>query len=173
MSEQSLRMLNLKLSAALLVHSCRPELARFPCADHTNRGRCFVATKVKIAAVLGLIVVIAIPLWQYAAWEFTNRELTSEVHYQTAQIAANIGLGEPKSDAQIRDALIVEFKDHGVDLEPSRVTVNRSGPQDNPIFDIDADYDAPIYFFGSTYMLHYHATGHTTAHWSPPGKLEH
>src|SRR5580698_900292 len=124
-----------------------------------------VFTKLKIAAALALVAAVAIPLWQYAAWEYTSRELESDVHYQTAQIAASIGLGTPKTDDQIRDTLIAEFKDEGVDLDPSRVTIRRSGDEDTPVFDIDVDYDVPIHFFGITQTLHYHATGHTTVQW--------
>ncbi len=124
-----------------------------------------VFKKLKIVAALALIAAVAIPLWQYAAWEYTSRELESDVHYQTAQIAASIGLGTPKTDEDIRDTLIHEFKEEGVELDPQRVTIRRSGDEDTPIFDIDADYDVPIHFFGITQLLHYHATGHTTVRW--------
>ena len=112
----------------------------------------------KVKLVLGLAVLALAVLvgWQIASCALTNLEFHEELRDIAAQGGARIGLGSFPTDEDLRDAVIREAERHDIQLEPSQVTVERSGtPRDPKIF-LAADYTTCVRLPGGSFTLHFH-----------------
>ena len=110
--------------------------------------------KSKLILALGVLVVAIVASWPVISCEWANFELRQDLRDLSAQGAAQIGLAPPKSDDDLRSAVIHEAKHEEIQLDPADVTVQRTGPADAPVLYLAADYRVPVNIFGFPFTLH-------------------
>jgi hypothetical protein len=111
----------------------------------------------KRAAILGLILLSLIGFigWQFAACYLENSALQSDMQDLAVQSPFRIGLSEAASEEELRDAVMAKARDHGIQLEPQQVTVQRTLTPDVLSVSLAADYDARVNLLVSSFTLHF------------------
>ena len=104
--------------------------------------------------LLLLILAVAI-VWQVASCELANAALHDDLRDIAAQAGARIGLVPLSTDDQLRDAVIHAASKHDIQLEPSQIIVQRSGPAETPTIYLAADYKINISLPGYSFTLHF------------------
>jgi hypothetical protein len=100
--------------------------------------------KAKIIIGIALLVLAAIVAYQVGSCEVANLELREDLRDIAAQNAPRIGLTGPNSDEDIRNSVVRSAKNHGIELEPQQVTVQRTGPAESPAIYLAVDYTASV-----------------------------
>jgi hypothetical protein len=115
--------------------------------------------KVKIIVVCALFVLLASTGWQIGACEIANYELQDDLKDIASLNSWRIGLAAPKSDDDLREAVISRAREHGIVLDPRQVTVRRSGSSETPVVYLAVDYKAHITLPGYTFTLRFKPRG--------------
>ena len=89
------------------------------------------------AAVLFLLCTAG---WQVGSAEVANMNLQEEMRDLAAQAGTHVGFVTPKSDEEMKLAVILKAKEHGIDLNPTQVTVQRTNPGEASTLYLAADY---------------------------------
>lgn len=117
-----------------------------------------IVRKATIAIVFAVLALALIAGWQIASCELANFELHDDLRDLAPQRSAQIGLAQPNSDEEIRNTIIRYAEGYGIHLEPDQVTVRRSGPAQQPVFYLAADYRAPVKLPGCSFTLYFTPT---------------
>ena len=107
-----------------------------------------------IVAMIAAALMFALG-WQIAAAEVADINFREEIRDLAAQGGSNVGLLEPKSDAQMCDLVIQKAKAHGIDLQPSQVTVIRTNPGLHSTLYLAAYYSVPISLGVFSFRMHF------------------
>jgi hypothetical protein len=111
--------------------------------------------KVKIIAVVAVVVVGAIAGWQIASCELANVELESDLRDIASQAGARIGLETMSTDEELRSAVIHKAGEHDIQLGPEQVTVQRTGSGKDSVIYLAADYQARVNLVLFSFNLHF------------------
>jgi len=114
--------------------------------------------KVKIILGLLLFALIASVVWQLVACEIANAEFKDELKDVASMSGARIGLAAQPSDDDLRTAVIRKAASHEIRVTPQEITIQRSGPEDDPHIYLVAKYRARIWVPGVALILHFTAT---------------
>jgi hypothetical protein len=114
--------------------------------------------KVKVIFGCALLALVVSTGWQIAASELGNYELQDELKDLGSLNSTRIGLSTPKSDDDLREAVIEKASRHGIVLDPSQITVERWGTAEYPRAYLAVDYKARIILPGFTLTLHFRPT---------------
>jgi hypothetical protein len=125
----------------------------FPTFDSKERRA--VIRKVTISLGIAVFVVIVIVGWQIGSCELANMELQDDMQDLASQAGAHIGFVEPRSDEDLRRAVMRKAKEHDIDLDPEQVSVQRSGSAGTSTVYLAADYTAPVKLPGGFFTLHF------------------
>ena len=121
----------------------------------------------KQAITLGVLVVLAVASvigWQVAACYVANSELQGDMTDLAAQNAYRIGLAPLPSEEELRDSVVAKAKDHGIELDPRQVTVQRTIDDDNVLsVSLAADYEARVNLLVYSFALHFTPTSSHSA----------
>jgi len=120
----------------------------------------------KQAITLGVLVVLAVASvigWQVAACYVANSELQGDMTDLAAQNAYRIGLAPLPSEEELRDSVVAKAKDHGIDLDPRQVTVQRTIDDNVLAVSLAADYDARVNLLVYSFALHFTPTSSHSA----------
>jgi hypothetical protein len=121
--------------------------------------------KLKIIVICALLVLLASTGWQIAACELANYELQDELKDMGALNSTRIGLTNPKSDDDLREAVIEIARGHAIVLSPSQITVERWGTAEYPRAYLAVDYKARIALPGYAFTLHFRPTSGNKPQW--------
>jgi hypothetical protein len=102
-------------------------------------------------AVLALAVIAG---YQVGSPELANHLLHDDITDLAAQLDTRTGLGS-KSDDDYRNAVVRKAMEHGIDLPPNQVTVERSVSEHESIIYIEADYSVPVRTLGFSFSLYF------------------
>jgi len=111
--------------------------------------------KVKIILGCALLALVVSTGWQIAACELANYELQDELKDLGSLSGTRIGLSNPKSDDDLREAIIAKARGHAISLDPSQITVERWGTAEYPRAYLAVDYKARIALPGFAFTLHF------------------
>ena len=111
--------------------------------------------KVKLLLGLAVLALAIIAGWQIASCELANLELHEDLRDLAAQAGARIGLLSFSTDEDLRDVVIRAAKRHEIQLEPERVTVQRTSTAGAPIIYLAADYKARVTLLGCSFTLRF------------------
>lgn len=114
--------------------------------------------KVKVIVVCALLVLLASTGWQIAACEIANYELQDELKDLASLNSARIGLAAPKSDDDLREAVISKAREHDIALVPSQITVRRWGSSEAPVVYLAVNYKAHIALPGYSLTIRFKPT---------------
>jgi hypothetical protein len=112
-------------------------------------------SKAKLLVVCAVFVLLVSAGWQLGACELANYELEDDLKDLAALNSTRIGLVSPRSDDDLREAVISRAKEHAIAIEPSQVTVWRSG---SAVY-LAVDYKAHIALPGCTLNLRFRPAG--------------
>jgi len=115
--------------------------------------------KVKVIVVLALLALLASTGWQIGACEIANLELQDDLKDIASLNSWRIGLAAPKSDDDLREAVISKAREHGIVLAPRQVTVRSSGSSEAPVVYLAVDYKAHIALPGYRLTIRFKPTG--------------
>jgi hypothetical protein len=111
--------------------------------------------KVKLILAVGILALLVSTGWQIAACELANFELQDELKDLASQNGAKIGLAAPRSDDDLRDAVIGKAREHDIALKPGQVTVRRSGSADAPVLYLAVRYSARVILPGYSFTFNF------------------
>ena len=86
--------------------------------------------KIKVIIGIAVLVVMVALGWQIGSCELANLELQDDMRDLASQAGARIGFVEPRSDEDLRRAVMRKAKEHDIELDPDQVRVQRMGPVD-------------------------------------------
>ena len=116
-----------------------------------------------IKVILGVaVLVLAITVgWQIGSAEIANMNLQEDIRDLASQAGTHWGANAPRSDEEMRGLVILKAKEHGIDLDPSQVTVERANPGVHSTLFLSADYTQPVNLGIVTLPLHFTPWGGT------------
>jgi len=102
--------------------------------------------------VLALAIIAGYPV---GSTDLRSRLLEDDINDLAAQLDTRTGLGTSKSDDDYRNAVVRKAMEHGIDLQPNQVTVERSVSEHESILYLAADYSVPVSMLGFSFNLHF------------------
>jgi hypothetical protein len=111
--------------------------------------------KVTISIGIAILVVTLIVGWQIGSRELANMELQDDMQDLASQAGARVGFVEPRSDEDLRRAVMRKAKEHDIELDPEQVRVQRTGSADTSTVFLAADYTAQVKLPGGSFTLHF------------------
>jgi hypothetical protein len=112
-----------------------------------------------LVAVFALFGAAAVAGYQIGSVYLANIELASDLKDLSSLTGTRIGLVDPRSVDQIRDQVIEHAAQHGIQLEPEQVRVERDGEGKDGTIYIATAYDANLNVFGYRWRVHFTAAG--------------
>ena len=97
--------------------------------------------------ILGIaVLILALRMgWQIGSAEVANMNFQEDLRDLGSQAGAHVGVVVPPgSDEDAARAVIRKAKEHGIELEPTQVTVRRVGSGETSTLHLAADYTVPI-----------------------------
>ena len=96
--------------------------------------------------------------WQIASAEISSAEFHGDLTYIARQLGANVGLGSPKTDDQVRQDVISSAAEHGIHLQPDEVQVQRVTDPPYARFNLAVRYKIRVNLLVSSFDLHFDQT---------------
>jgi hypothetical protein len=111
----------------------------------------------KTVVALGLVIVLLVGVvaLQVAAAYLANSELQSDMTDLAAQNSARIGLSPIATEEDLRDAVISKAKEHGIQLMPQQVKVQRTLTPATLGISLSADYAARVNLLGLSFTIRF------------------
>ncbi len=111
----------------------------------------------RLKGILGLaaVVLVFFVAWQMGAATVANMSLREDMRGIATQAGTRVGLLAPTSEEGVIHSTVLKAKEHGIDLQPSQVTVRRMQAGEIAGFYIAADYRAPISLIVFSFDLHF------------------
>ncbi len=112
--------------------------------------------RIKTLLIISVLALAALAGWKVGACELANVELQEDM----LDLATGVGgyskyATAPRSDDDFRDAVIRDAREHDIQLQPSQVTVRRTGSGQNAPLYLAADYQVPVDVLGYAFVLHF------------------
>ena len=117
--------------------------------------------RVKQFVVIAVLAFAALGGWQVGTREVANLELQEDMQDMVSQKSFRFGSGQPKSEDEMREAVIRKAHEYDIDLTPEQVTVRAQGGA-APMF-IAADYDVPVNLPRFSFTLHFNPSSEKRA----------
>ena len=111
--------------------------------------------KVKVIAVLAVLLLAVIAGWQIGSRELANLELQSDLRDLAAEVGTRIGLDARSTDEEFRSVIIHKAEGHDIQLDPAQVTVVRTGAGWDSSVYLAVDYSVPVNLFVYSFNLHF------------------
>lgn len=108
-----------------------------------------------------LIAVLAFAVlggWRAGSCELADLELQEDMLDLATQTGSYRYATGPRSDEDYREAVIRDAREHDIQLEPSQVTVRRTGSGTTSRMYLAADYTEPVTLAGHSFTLHFTPT---------------
>jgi hypothetical protein len=111
----------------------------------------------KAAVTLGwaVHVLAAFAAWQITACYVANSQLQSDMKDLAVQNRARIGLAEFSTEGELRNGVVARAKEHGIQLAPEQVTVQRTLTPRMSEISLAADYEARVNLLGFSFTIHF------------------
>jgi hypothetical protein len=108
--------------------------------------------------IAAIIVLAGFAAYQDGASEIANIQLRNDLHDLDSKLDTRIGLAAPKTDDDYRNLIIRRASTHGISLDASEITVERTGAGDNETITLSADYTVSLKTPGFAYPRHFTAS---------------
>jgi hypothetical protein len=109
----------------------------------------------KIIFGVAVAILVGVAGYQIGSCEVANLELREDLRDAATQNGPRLGITRPNSDDDIRDSVIRAGKEHGIQLTPDEIAIQRSGTAQEPVFSLAVDYKAPVKLPGYPLSLHF------------------
>lgn len=111
--------------------------------------------RIQILLAVALLFLAILLAWSVGAAEVANVNLQEEMRDLAAQGGAQIGLVEPSTDNDIRNAVAQKAQEHGIALKPEQVTVQRTVAGEKSKLHIAAHFTVPVNCWLFSLNLHF------------------
>lgn len=111
--------------------------------------------RIKIILLTALLALAVVMIWQVGSSEVANALLQGDMHDLASQVGVAATYSSPRSDEDFRAAVIRKAKDHGIDLKPEQVTVQRPDSGGNTPMYLAADYSVSVNLPYYSFVLHF------------------
>ena len=111
--------------------------------------------RARVVLVFGVLLLAALTAWQITACYVANSELQSDMKDLAVQRPGRIGLAEVSTEEDLRNAVISRAKEHGIQLAPEQVTVQRTFTPTALQISLAAEYEAPVNLPGFSFTLRF------------------
>jgi hypothetical protein len=106
-------------------------------------------------AVLGLVAATG---WQIGSAELANANFQEDIRDMASQAGVHMGVVAPLSDEEMVRAVIHKAGEHGIELDPNQITVQRIGDGEKSTMYLAADYRVPVKLLFFSFKLHFTAS---------------
>ena len=108
-----------------------------------------------ILGIVALVLVLSTG-WQIGSAVVANMNFQEDLRDLGSQAGAHVGVVvPPRSDEDAARTVIRKAKEHGIELEPTQVTVRRMGSGETSTLYFAADYTVPINLVLFSFNLHF------------------
>jgi hypothetical protein len=115
-----------------------------------------VVRRITIIPGIAVLVLMVLVGWQVGSWELSNMNLQEEMQDLASQAGTHVGFVPPSSDEEVSRAIIRRAKEHGIELNPTQVTVRRTNPgEKTSTLYLAADYTVPVNLAFFSFKLHF------------------
>lgn len=111
--------------------------------------------KLKFLVVVCFIGFLGFIGWQVGACVIANMQLRDDMQDIAAQVGGRIGLNQPGSDDDFRKDILRHAQQHGIDITPDQVIVQRTGTHPKEEIYLAVDYPREVHILGIVYVLHF------------------
>jgi len=117
--------------------------------------------RIKLLIVLVVTLLAISTVAQIGLAEWQNLQFQDDLHDLAANLGENTGLVAPRSDEELRTVVTQKAKARGIELDPRRVTLQRTGTtqwhggSEWHTFYLAVDYEAPIRLPGYSFALRF------------------
>jgi hypothetical protein len=111
--------------------------------------------RIKLILLLAGIFLALSTIVQIGLAEWQNLQFQDDLHDLAANLSENMGVVVPRSDAELRALLVHKASERDIELDPQRITVQRTGSSEWHTFYLAVDYEAPIRLPGYSFALHF------------------
>ena len=107
--------------------------------------------------ILGLVLLLLAGIigWQVVACYVANSELQSDMKDLAVQNRFRIGMTSLPTEDELRDSVIANAKEYGIELKPQQVTVHETVSGKDLSISIAADYKAHVSLLLFSFPLHF------------------
>lgn len=110
--------------------------------------------RIKQIVVLVVLALAAFAGWRVGSCEVANLEFQEDLHDLASRSSFRFGNAPPRSEDDMREAVIRKAGEYGIELSPQQVTV-RPGSNPNAAMFLAADYDVPVNLPRVSFTLHF------------------
>ncbi len=114
--------------------------------------------RIKKLLMLAVLVFAVAAGWDAASCELAKMELQQDMLDLSKGVNSYSNTAVPLDDEGFRQAVIRKAQDHDIRLQPSEVTVRRSGEGSSTRVYLAADYTVPVDVLGYSFQLHFTPT---------------
>lgn len=115
--------------------------------------------KLTILVGISVLVLMVFAGYQIGSRELANVEFQDDMQDLSTEPGTWIGLGQPKSDQDLRMAVVGKAKEHQIELKPAQVMVKRTRSGDSTTIYLAADYTVTVQLPGFSFPLHFTPSG--------------
>ena len=105
--------------------------------------------------MLAVLALVAVAAWQIGGAEIANLNFQEDIRDLAAQAGTHTGVVVPRSEQQETQAVIQKAGDHGIQLAPEQVTVQRTHNGELSTWYLKAEYTVPINLGITSFHLHF------------------
>ena len=109
----------------------------------------------KIIVGVVVLVLVVTAAWQVTSWELENINFQEELRDMGSQAGVHMGVVVPLSDEEMVGAAIHKAEEHGIELRPDQITVQRIGSGEKSTMYLQADYRVPVKLLFFSFSLHF------------------
>ncbi len=114
--------------------------------------------RIKKLLVLAVLAFAVLAGWDAGSCELAKMELQQDMLDLSKGVNNYSNYSAPLDDQGLRDAVIRKAQEHDIRLDPSEVTVRRSGEGSSTRVYLAADYTVPVDVLGYSFQLHFTPT---------------
>jgi hypothetical protein len=111
--------------------------------------------RIKFFIILAVTLLALSTITQIGLAEWQNLQFQDELHDLSANLSENTGVVVPRTDDELRMLIVHKAGERGIDLDPKRITLQRTGSEKWHTFYLAVEYDAPIRLPGYFFSLHF------------------
>ena len=111
--------------------------------------------RIKFVPVLAAVLLAVSTIAQIGLAEWQNLQFQDDLHDLAASVGENTGVIAPRSDDELRKVIVQKADKRGIQLDPRRITLQRTGSTEWHTVLLAAEYETPIRLPGYSFILHF------------------
>lgn len=112
----------------------------------------------RLKILIGVIVLVTVAAagWQVGAAELANISFQEDIRDMASQAGTHVGVVAPSSEEQVAQMMIRKASEHGIELTPKQITVQRRQNGELSSWYLAAEYWVVIDLKIFSFPMHFH-----------------